>query len=144
MKFLKTKQEISQALNLGKYPVLTMDIANAVEMGGKVVGFTGSKVRTNQRVFNGVTLFDKCELRWFEDTKKFTLSEQSVCVSSNYSYYDLIIDSEYANAPIVNKNQKVVIVLHNSSKRQPLAVLLVNIEEKEQIDLFKIIETMQK
>lgn len=140
MKFLKTKQEISQAINLDKYPVLTMDIANVVEMSGKIVGFTGSKVRTNKRIFNGIPLFDRCELHWFEDSKTFTLSEQSVCVSSRYSYYDLIIDVEYANAPIVDKNQKVVIVVHNSSKMQPLAVLLVNIEEKEQIDLFEIIK----
>lgn len=137
MKFLETKQEMAQAINLGKYQVLTMDINNTFKIGNKVVGFIGCKVRKNERTFRGVTLFDRCELCWFEDEKRFVLSEQSTCLSSSYSYVDLMEDVEFANSPIITKDE-VVIVVYDSKTQRSLTPMIYDLKSKEQIDLIEL------
>ena len=138
MKFLKTKQEICEAINLKNYPVLTMDINEIIKNNDKIVGFEGCKFRKNKRVFNGVTLFDKGTLCWFSDTKTFVFMEQSICVKSSFTYYDLKEHYEFANSPIVN-NGEVVIIITDNKNEEIKVILLTDLTKKEQINLFDYI-----
>lgn len=138
MKILKERTQIAEAINFDKYPVLTIDTSNTYEIGGKVVGFIGCKVRSNPSIFRGVKLYDRCTLCWFEDKKIFTLSGSSVTLSARFGYTEIIEDVEYANAPIVEKNQEVVIIVYNSKTNQMLNPMIVNLEKREQIDLMEL------
>ena len=138
MKFLKTRQEICEAINLKNYPVLTMDINNAYKIGDKVVGFIGCKVRCNSHVYKNITLYDNCELTWFDDTKIFNLSGGSITLSARFSYRDLMKDVEYANAPIVNNGEAVIVITDNKNEEIKI-VLLIDLNKKEQINLFDYI-----
>lgn len=141
MKQLKTREELAKAINLGKYPVLKIDIQNNFKIGDKIVGFGGCKVKTNERIFNGTKLWDKCTIWWYDDEQKFVLNEKNVCVSNRYTYYDLMEDIEFANAPTIDKKQDVVMVVYDSKTQKIFSTMVVSLDKskQEKIDLMALI-----
>ena len=110
---LKDRQEIAKAINFAKYPVLELDTANEIVLGGMVAGYNGSKVRVKWQ-YQGETLYLHCELKYFKDSKKLTVSSGGCTLAARFSYKDLMEMVEYSNTPIIDKNMEVVLVIHNS------------------------------
>lgn len=121
MKMLKTREEIAMALNFRKYPVLKIDLADSDDYGLK-----GCKVRINAGTMsNGLPRTIHAELRVFKDEKKLTLQSGCVCLSDSFTYSDYTEMIEYAQAPMINADQDVVIAIYDSRTRTPFAPLLV-------------------
>ena len=140
MKILSKKTEMAEAINFGKYPVLTIDLATDCQyFKGELIGVCGCKVKHSPTKYNDNVLYERGELRWWRDSKIFSLSSSSSTISSSFSYYDLMEDIEYANAPIVEETKKeVVIIIHDSKKHKAIFPILVNLSEREQINLIEL------
>ena len=112
MKRLNERTQIGEALNLGKYPVLTIDLADRTEYGLK-----GCKVRIDCGTFrSGERYLQKAELYVYSDEKRFTFHAGCSCLSASFGYSDLMEDLSYASAPIVTADQDIVIVIYDSKR----------------------------
>ena len=116
-KILTERTQMARAINFGKYPVLSIDLANTIEMfKGEVCGFRGCPIRVPWD-YQGETYYERCQLKYFKDTKKFYISNSGCCIKNSFGYSDIEEMTEYANAPILDKNQEFVLVIYNSKKR---------------------------
>lgn len=121
MKLLKTRTEIGKALSFAKYPVLTIDLADADEYGLK-----GCRVRIDAGHFStGERYLVDATLRVYRDERKLTVSSGGTCLSASFTYSDLVKRAEIAQAPIIEKDQEVVIVVLDSKNKQMYAPMLV-------------------
>ena len=121
MKRLTGRQEIAEALNFGKYPVLKIDLKDADEYGLK-----GSICRVDQGEFNdGSKWYERAELRVYSDEKKITFSAHGYALTAETSYMDFVEDLETAMSPIVTANSEIVVVVLDSEKREVYAVYVI-------------------
>lgn len=140
MKFLTERTEIAKALNFNTRPVVDIDFANEenlIYMQGELVGFK-AKVRVRW-TYNGQTLYNKSNLKWFNDEKKIIVGNWGCCLSSSFGYQDLEEMVEYANTPILDKDMEFVLVLRNSKTRLASVVILETANHKDlhnQVQLF--------
>lgn len=114
MKTLNTKQEVAKAINFGEYPVLKLDLADKIELGGQVCGYNGCKVRIR---IPGKDYYRRAVLEYYIEDKKLVIREQSIMITNGMSYSELEEMVDYANAPIIEPNQEVVLVILNSKER---------------------------
>lgn len=112
---LTERKEIAQALNFGKYPVLTFDLDT--NEGSKAVVLKMSNRYGEMR-------YD-CKLQRDYHKKGdgiFYLSTNASMISGDFSAMDALKCAEYANAPVIEPHQEVAILLH--SKIQNTAIVL--------------------
>ena len=114
MKTLTDRQEIAKAINLGKYPVLYLDLAKD-ELKGYEGCYQGQRCKFRNE-WNGQTFFGHGNLSYWGDSKELTITNDSVCLQSRFSFYDLKEMVENANATEVAGEQEVVVVIMNSKK----------------------------
>lgn len=109
------------AMNFGKYPVLTIDLADADDYGLK-----GCKVRIDAGTFsNGEPYLIKATLRVYRDTCNLTTSAAPVGLTADFTYHDYKKIADYATAPIIKPNQEVVVAIYDSKKEQAFAAVKV-------------------
>lgn len=112
MKYLTDRQEIAEAINFGKYPVLTLNRENQPykkDYPGSDYAI-GCRVRVawdhkNPR-YTGMTTHGAL---YIEDGK-LKISGEGACLSASFGYYDVMRMAAEANVPIVHAGQKVVVV----------------------------------
>lgn len=134
MKYISGRTEIAKALNFNEHPVVDIDFANEenkIYMCGSLVGFK-AKVRVPW-MYNGKTMYDKSELKWFEDEKRITIGNAGCMLASGFGYQDIEEMVGYANAPILDKNEEFVLVLRNSKTKM---ALVLNPETADHKDIF--------
>jgi hypothetical protein len=106
MNVLIERKEIAQALNFGKYPVLTFDI-------DKNEGSKARVIKNSQRYGD---MAYKCVLYRGKQTKDdgvfYLLTEPSV-LSSTVSVRDYLECAEFANAPIIPPDTEVAILVYS-------------------------------
>lgn len=123
MKHLTERTEIAKALNFGKYPVLTFDLHNQTEYG-----FKGCKCRIDMGTFNdGSNYYETAELYAYRDEQKVTFNSFGCCLSAEWSYHDFVEDLEYANAPLVEPNGEVVIVILDTNLKLVYEVIIAKV-----------------
>lgn len=115
---LTERKEIAQALNFGKYPVLTYDLDRKK---GCAVKATKNSNRYGKMDY-------KCEL--FFGDGEFYLLTHATCISANFGLSDVLESAEYANAPTVDSNQEVAIVVHS----RELNIYAVHIVKSGKVD----------
>lgn len=123
MKVLTERKEIAQALNFGKYPVLTYD-ADKKE---------GSKARVTNESSRYGTMTYNCVLyrgKQTEDDGAFYLLTEPSMLSSSVSVRDWIESAEFANAPIINPDTEVAILVYS----KVLNVTSVHIVKSGKVD----------
>lgn len=105
-KLLTDRKEIAQAMNFGKYPVLSIDMETP--KAGWEVGtvYRGCKVRID----TGKPYCTNAELHYFGDSKKFELCMFGACLSSSFGYEDVVEMRDYAMAPVVHRGDTVVVI----------------------------------
>lgn len=154
MKQIIERVEIGKALNMGKYPVIDLDIAkeeNLVIMQEQVVGFK-AKVRVAYQ-WQGSTHYDHSQFHWFGDSKRITFGNIGSMLSASFGYQDIEKMVSYANAPIINKNEEFVLVMRNSVSRKAVVLLSKTADHldicsqtqlfvEERIDLMKYYEVL--
>ena len=111
MKFAFDRSEIACALNSGRFPVLRIDFEH--EMDGYEGCYKGCKVnvvpKSNRLAKDHV--WTRGTLKFFGDSKKFEIMPESVCLSSSYTYSDIMTDLEFANAPLIKEGDVVALVI---------------------------------
>ena len=122
MKLLKERQEIAMAINFRKYPVLTIDLADA-----DAYGLKGCKVGIDAGTFrDGLPRTVHAELRVYRDEKKLTTSGSCICLSNSFGYSDYKEIVDNAQAPLIRADQEVVIAIYDSSIKRAFAPMIVH------------------
>lgn len=114
MKILTDRKEIAQALNFGKYPVLTYDLD--ANKGSKAV-VTKESARYGTMRYNCTLQRGKIT----EDDGILYLSTRASILSAHVGVEDYLKDAEYANAPVIESNTEVAVLLY--SKKSGVAVV---------------------
>ena len=147
MKFLIERQEIAKALNFGKYPVINLDIEDESKqftIDDEVLGFSNIEVRIPTRDYT-----IQAQMKWYNDSKTITFGSSCTCISSSFGYQDVMEDVRYANAPIIDRNEEFILVLHSSKTKNAMVLMLKTADCKdvncsstlrvdEQIDLLNL------
>ena len=118
------RKEVAQLLNFNRYPVLTIDLADKIQWG-----FKGCKVRIPYGNY-----FLHAELEWFENDKKILITKEIPIISNSFGYRDVLEMCEYANAPIIDAGQEVVLVVINSVKHTATAPIMLKISKEKRFD----------
>lgn len=113
MRLLKEREEIGRAMNFGKYPVLHINMENNKGYGEGYAEGDLVKVNFEAPRFEGLTTRGNiiCE------DGKFRITNNSVCLKASFGYSDVMEDMMWANAPLVNKSQEVVVIMDWPSKK---------------------------
>jgi len=118
MNVITERHEIGITMNLGKYPVIGLDMDNKPykECDGFIVG---SKVKVawdrKDPKWEGMT--SRCKLVVGEGKYqlKYQLNSPGCCLSADFTVYDFIKDVENANTPLVHKEQIVAVAHYSKS-----------------------------
>lgn len=112
MKYLTDRQEIAEAINFGKYPVLTLDRENRPYKNERPDSdfAIGCRVRVawdhKDPRYAGMTTHGALYI----EGGKLKISSEGACLSASFGYYDVMRMAAEANVPIVHKGQKVVVI----------------------------------
>ena len=143
MKILKERTEIAKAMNFGKYPVIAIDTNNAIEMCGKIVGYRGPKVRVPWD-YHGEKLYHVCQVNYWFDEQNISISCGGIMLKSDFGCSDIIEMAEYANAPILDKNQEFVLVVYNSKKKETCYPILMKTKDYKDITCLDVLSVEEK
>lgn len=112
MKYLTDRQEIAEAINFGKYPVLTLNRENRPYKNERPDSdfAIGCRVRVawdhKDPRYAGMTTHGALYI----EGSKLKISSEGACLSASFGYYDVMRMAAEANVPIVHKGQKVVVI----------------------------------
>ncbi len=112
MKYLKDRQEVAEAINFGKYPVLSLDRENRPYKSIRPDSdyAVGCRVRVawdhKDPRYAGMTTHGAL---YIEDGK-LKISSEGACLSASFGYTDVMKMVSEANTPIVHAGQLVVVV----------------------------------
>lgn len=120
MKFLRTRYEIADAINIKRYPVLTIDVRKP--MDGYPDCYAGSKINVAGGHSKGhEDLLTRCTVKMFGDEpgndchdtpwmyKTIILSTGCTCLHNDFCLGDVLEDIEWSNARIVNAGDIVAV-----------------------------------
>jgi hypothetical protein len=113
MKFLKDREEIAKAINGREIPVVTLDLVDADEYG-----LVSEPVAINNGFFrDGFPYMIHAHIRCYSDAKKFTFSSGCVGIHSDFGYTDVMEMLEYRNAPVIEADSDVILVIKDSKEK---------------------------
>ena len=122
--YITNRQKIADAMNFGKYPVLSMEIGTPPPGWGPYTNYEGCKVRI--RFARRKDLYNVCTLNMFGDEQdpeirefpyrwdKIHLSNGPTCLDASFGFSDVQEMLENANAPWVEPGQEVIVVFNDS------------------------------
>lgn len=114
IKEITNRQEFGKLVNFGNRAVLALDLAKDKDE----YGYKGQKVRVPDMETEDGTMYCNCELRWYSDEKKIELVQGGTFLTASFTYRDAMQDVEYANAPIVDAGDTIILVIHNSETKE--------------------------
>ena len=106
MQVLTDRKDIAQALNFGKYPVLSFDLDN--DKGSPAIVLNQTR---NYGVLRKGCMLYRGKIK--EDDGIFYLLTDVTVLSSNVSINDYLKRVELANAPVINEGDTVAIFIHS-------------------------------
>ena len=113
MKLLRDREEIARAINGRKMPVVEIDLSKA-----DCYGIISEPVVINNGHFrDGFPYMIHAHVRCYRDEKRFTFSAGGVGISADFGYSDVEEMLEYRNAPVINTDEDVVLVIKNPKER---------------------------
>ena len=125
MKLLTEKQEICEALNFGKYPVLHLDLAK-----DKIKGMEGcyhGQIVKLEFYYRGEPMRYCGNLSYYNDTNKLIITSGGTMLTAGLSYSELVKMVDRANAPTVSSNQEIIVVIYNSDTKISSAPILTTV-----------------
>ena len=121
MKSLTGSQEIAEAINFGKHPVLKLDLSQCDWYGLK-----GSICRIDMGEFcNGIKYYKRAQLCVYKYEKKLSFSSPACFLTANKSYSDFMNDVETAMSPIIKPDSEFIVVIYDSKVGEVYKVYLV-------------------
>lgn len=120
LKAIKDRMEFGEAVNLGKYPVVIIDVTKSSDR----TALYSVPVRVDMGKFsNGTPYIAQCHFNVFDDEYNgdgkchCTVMNYGCGISAGFDYYDALKCAENANTPILKADSWAVIVVHNSDKK---------------------------
>ena len=125
MKLLTEKQEICEALNFGKYPVLHLDLAKdkIKDMEGC---YHGQLIKLEFN-YGGESVRYCGNLSYYNDTNRLVITSGGTMLTAGLNYADIIKMVDRANAPTVSSNQEVIVVIYNSATKISFIPILTKV-----------------
>lgn len=121
MEIIKSRTEIAQALNFGKYPVLKIDLSECDEHG-----LNGSKCRIDMGTFNdGTRWLEPAQINVYRDEKVLHFSAWGCCLSKDFTYHDFEEDLENSMTPIIKAESEFIVAVLDSKYREVYALYKV-------------------
>lgn len=121
MKEILKREEFAKAVNFGEHPVITIDLNQEAFLD---TIYHGCKVRVDFGHFKtGERYLAQGEVLYNIKENKFEVAQYGICLAARFCYEDAMEDVEYGQAPIINDNDEVVIILHDSKERSVKAFL---------------------
>lgn len=129
MKFITDRQEIAEATNLMKYPVILMDIGKPKRGWDKGV-YEGDCVRVDeQRTYRGTQMYSDCVAMIFVDNDRKGITDTienrlsadiclecgCICLHDSFGASDVLDAVKRAQAPVVKAGQIVTVVYKDDS-----------------------------
>jgi hypothetical protein len=122
MKTLKSRTEIAQAINFRRYPVVEIDVSDRDDYG-----IRGTKVLIDNGTFHdGTPFLIQAELRSYNDEQVLKFSAGGFGISSSFGYSDIAEMLDYANAPVIHKDEDILIVPINRKTRTAYAPVILH------------------
>ena len=131
MKYLTDRTEIAEAINFGKYPVLTLNRENRpnADICPDSDYATGCRVRVawdrKEPRYAGMTTHGEIYI----DKGKIKISGEGACLSSSFGYTDVMEMAAEANTPIVHAGQTVVVV-EDFPSRKSCTVRMMKVSDR--------------
>lgn len=113
MKMLTERTQIAMAMNFGKYPVVAIDVSKKDDYG-----LVGTKVRIKSKYRDGETHYIRARIRAYSDEKVLTTSSHGIMITDSFTYSDYEEMIDYANAPVIEADQDIVIAFFDSVLRK--------------------------
>ena len=125
MKLLTEKQEICEALNFGKYPVLHLDLAR--DKIKDMEGCYHGQIIKLEFDYRGEPVRYCGNLDYYNDTNKLVITSGGTMLTSGLDYNEIIKMVNRATAPTIESNQEVIVVISNSDTRTASAPILTKV-----------------
>lgn len=110
---LNERTEIATTINFKRMPIVRIDLSQKDDYGLK-----GTKVLINAGTFrDGNPHYIEATLRSYEDEIGLTFSSYGCMLTASFGYYEIEKMLEYANAPIIEKDQDICVVYVNSDTK---------------------------
>lgn len=114
MRVVTERTEIAKVLNsYREYPVIELDLSN--RDSEKIIG---PKVLVAYSKNNEPVRYVKANADVWYDEGKLSITQGAVGIKSSFGYSDIREMLDYANAPILRENSKVVVVVTDSLNKQ--------------------------
>ena len=107
MKLLTERTEIAKAMNFGKYPVLTLNMEDHDGFEDTTYCI-GCNVRVAFDTKNHGQLHTEGHI--YLEGGKVCISNNAVCIHSDFGYSDVMEMVKWANTPMLHAGQEVVVV----------------------------------
>ena len=121
MKEITNRQEFAKAVNFGEHQVIKIDLNQKPFMD---TIYTGDKVKVDfGRFRTGERHLASGEILYNIKENTIEVASYGVCLSARFCYEDAMERVEYAQAPIIDDGDEVVIIIHNSLTRDFRAYL---------------------
>lgn len=124
MKYLTDRQEIAQAMNFGKYPVIRIDVETPVRDGvlqGDAVKVAAPNDRYHDNYICG-------RVMKFDDDDRYAIMPENVCLKSSFGYSDVVRMLGYAQAPMLHAGE-VVVLIEDAPKQRAAKVRMMRVSD---------------
>ena len=124
MKYLTDRQEIAQAMNFGKYPVIRIDVETPVRDGvlqGDAVKVAAPNDRYPDNYICG-------HVMKFDDDDRYVIMPENVCLKAYFGYSDVVRMLGYAKAPMLHAGE-VVVLIEDAPKLKTARVRMMRVSD---------------
>lgn len=141
MKYLTDRQEIAQAMNFRKYPVLRIDVETPKTGWDDV--YEGDFVRVEPTADGRPDRTIRARLEKYpEDGGKYSIMPAPVCLRSDFGYSSVIESLNYAQAPVIHAGETVV-VIEDYPKQRICKVHMMRVSDRIREHVFPTCELIE-
>ena len=117
MRYLTDRQEIAEAMNFGKYPVLTLNRENRPFEDNDFSEGCGVRLAWDRKDsrYEGMTSSGNL---YRDENGKMGISGGGAHLKESFGYMDVMEMADRANWPVIHRGQEVVVVEEWPSKRE--------------------------
>ena len=128
MRYLKHREQIGNAMNFGKYPVLRLDLSNRpTQSYAPDSDFcVGDRVRVawDKPGYEGMTTRGKV---YFSDGR-YAIDQGCSVLKNTFTRNDILEDYEWSHSPLIHAGQEVVLIIDNPIEKK-CEVALMRVSE---------------
>lgn len=128
MKYLTDRQEIAQAMNFGRHPVIHIDVETPKAGWDDV--FEGDRVKVASPSKRYPDSYIRAKVaKYPEDGSRYAIMPDSVCLHDDFGYGDVIEMLRWAQAPMLHAGDTVV-VIEDAPKQRAVMVRMMRVSDK--------------